>query len=145
MALPWIVAAAPVAGACLRLTVGMTAEATGEEYMRTALAKGLDPRVAVRRHAAPASRAAVASYLGAAVPAIVLNVVLVEFVFALPGFLKHIWRAFGKAPGYPPDIHYEVLQAAAVWIAVLIAVVGILADIAITALDPRVRARGQVG
>jgi ABC-type dipeptide/oligopeptide/nickel transport system permease component len=71
--------------------------------------------------------------------------VLVEFVFAVPGFFKHTWRAFGKAPGFPPGIDYPTLQAIGVWAAVLIAVVSLLADLALAALDPRVRAAGRVG
>ena len=37
-----------------------------------------------------------ASYLGAAVPGIILDVLLVEIAFALAGFLKRTWYAFGK-------------------------------------------------
>jgi peptide/nickel transport system permease protein len=148
MLLPWLVCAAPVAAAALRLTVGLTAEAFGEDYVRTALAKGLPRPLAIKRHAAPVSRVAIASYIGAAIPTIVLNVVLVEFVFTLPGFFRHTWRAFGKAQGYVPDnfappVDYPTLQAIGVWASVLIVVVGIVADLTITALDPRVRASGR--
>jgi ABC-type dipeptide/oligopeptide/nickel transport system permease component len=129
----------------MRLTLSLTVEATEEDYVRTALAKGLDRSQAVRRHAGAASRVAVASYVGAVVPAFVLNMVLVEFVFSVPGFFRHTYRAFGKAPGYPPNIDYPTLQAVGVWAAVLIVVVGLLADIALVAVDPRVRAAGRVG
>jgi peptide/nickel transport system permease protein len=145
MVLPWLICAAPIAGACLRLTLALTTEALGEDYMRTALAKGLRFNRAVRVHGGPAARVSVASYVGASVAGIVLNVVLVEFVFALPGFFKHTWRAFGKAPGFPPGIDYPMLQAIGVWAAVLIAAVSILADVVLNALDPRVRAAGRVG
>ena len=148
MILPWLVCAGPIAAASLRLTVALTAEAFGEDYVRTALAKGLPRPLAIRRHAAPVSRVAVASYVGAAIPTIVLNVVLVEFVFTLPGFFRHTWRAFGKAQGFLPDgfappVDYPTLQLVGVWAAVLIVLVGIIADVAITALDPRVRAAGR--
>jgi ABC-type dipeptide/oligopeptide/nickel transport system permease component len=76
---------------------------------------------------------------------IVLNMVLIEFVFSVPGFLRHTMRAFGKAPGYPPGTDYAVLQAVGVWAAVLIVAVGLLADLAVTALDPRIRASGRLG
>jgi peptide/nickel transport system permease protein len=82
-----------VAAASLRPTVALTAEALDEDYVRTALAKGLTRPLAIRRHASPVARVAVASYIGAAIPTIVLNVVLVEFVFTLPGFFRHTWRA----------------------------------------------------
>jgi peptide/nickel transport system permease protein len=148
MILPWLVCAGPIAAASLRLTVALTAEAFDEDYVRTALAKGLPRPLAIRRHASPVARVAVASYIGVAIPTIVLNVVLVEFVFTLPGFFRHTWRAFGKAAGFLPDgfappVDYPTLQAIGVWAAVLIVVVGIMADVAITALDPRVRAAGR--
>lgn len=147
MLLPWVICAAPVAAASLRITLGLTADAMDEDHVRTAYAKGLPRTLTIRRHAAPASRVAVASYVGAAIPTIVLNVILVEFVFGLPGFFTHAWRAFGKAPGYIPeygDPHdYPTLQAIAIWASVLIAFVSILADIAVTALDPRIRAAGR--
>ena len=148
MLLPWLICAAPVAAASLRLTVGLTTEAVREDYVRTALAKGLSDEQAIRIHASPPSRVAVASYIGAAIPTIVLNVVLVEVVFALPGFFAHTWRAFGKAQGYIPegmsDPHdYPTLQAIAVWACVLIVLTSIIADIAVNALDPRVRAAGH--
>jgi peptide/nickel transport system permease protein len=142
---PWLLVSAPIAGACLRLTISLTHEAATEDYMRTALAKGLPRTKAVRRHASPAARVSVASYIGSAVPAIVLNMVLIEFVFSVPGFLRHTMRAFGKAPGIPPGIDYTVLQAVGVWASVLIVVVSLLADIAVAALDPRIRAAGRVG
>jgi peptide/nickel transport system permease protein len=147
MLLPWAICAAPVAAASLRLTLGLTAEAMDEDYVRTAVAKGLPRKLAIHRHAAPASRVAVASYIGIAIPTIVLNLVLVEFVFGLPGFFAHAWRAFGKAPGYVPELgdphDYPTLQAIAIWASVLIVSVSIMVDIAVTALDPRIRAAGR--
>ena len=82
---------------------------------------------------------------GASVAGLILNVVLVEFVFALPGFFKYTWREFGKAPGLPQAIDYQMLQAIAVWAAVVIALFSLLADLALHRLDPRVRASGPVG
>jgi peptide/nickel transport system permease protein len=147
MLLPWAICAAPIAGASLRLTLGLTTEAMGEDYVRTAIAKGLPRTRAIRRHASPTSRIAVVSYIGAAIPTIVLNVVFVESVFGLPGFFVHALRAFGKAPGYIRELgdphDYPTLQAIGIWASILIVFVSIIADIAITAMDPRVRAAGR--
>jgi peptide/nickel transport system permease protein len=142
---PWLLIGLPIAGACLRLTIAMTHEAATEDYVRTAIAKGLSPVKAVRKHASPEANVTVASFIGSTVPAIVLNMVLIEFVFSVPGFLRHTMRAFGKAPGYNPGPDYTVLQAVGVWAAVLIVVVGLLADLAVVALDPRIRASGRLG
>jgi ABC-type dipeptide/oligopeptide/nickel transport system permease component len=70
----------------------------------------------------------------------VLNMVFVEYVFSLPGFFRHMRRALGQAPGIDklPDI--PVLQALALWAAVLVVALSLLADLAILRADPRIRA-----
>jgi peptide/nickel transport system permease protein len=143
MVVPVLLVALPLAAACQRVTLGALTEAAGEDWIRTARAKGVSERDAVRVHARPAARVMVSSYVGATVPLLVTNMVLIEAVFSVPGFFVHTRRALGKSPGYPPDIDPALLQALAVWAAVLIVVVGIVADIALAAADPRIRARGR--
>ena len=96
----------------------------------------------VRRHAAPATYVTVASLFGASAPFMVTNMVLVEYVFSVPGFFRHMKRALGQAPGWPPGIDIPTLQALALWASVLIVALSLLADLAIVRLDPKVRARG---
>jgi peptide/nickel transport system permease protein len=143
MVVPVLLVALPLAAACQRVTLGALTEAAGEDWIRTARAKGVSERDAVRVHARPAARVMVSSYVGATVPLLVTNMVLIEAVFSVPGFFVHTRRALGKSPGYPPDIDPALLQALAVWAAVLIVVVGIVADVALAAADPRIRARGR--
>jgi peptide/nickel transport system permease protein len=126
------------------MTLGALTEAAGEDWVRTARAKGVGEHDAIRVHARPAAYVVVSSYVGSTVPLLVTNMVLVEAVFSVPGFFVHTRRALGKAPGYPPGIDPPLLQALAVWAAVLIVVVGIIADVALVAADPRIRARGRV-
>jgi peptide/nickel transport system permease protein len=143
--LPWLIVAAPLGAVVLRLTVALTRDAMHEDYVRTGIAKGLPyPRV-VRRHAGPAAYPTVAAYVGAATPLLVTNMVLVEYVFSVPGFFRHMKRALGQSPGYSPVPDVTVLQALALWAAVLIVVGGVLADLALARLDPRVRAGGRPG
>jgi peptide/nickel transport system permease protein len=143
MLLPWLVVGAPLAAAVLRLTLTLSAEAMGEDYVRTARAKGLPELEVVRRHAAPPTYVSTASLFGASAPFMVTNMVLVEYVFAIPGFFRHTKRALGQAPGWPPTIDIPTLQALALWAAVLIIALGLLADLAIVRLDPRIRASGS--
>ena len=144
MVVPVLLVALPLAAACQRVTLGALTEAASEDWVRTARAKGVSERDAIRVHARPAARVMVSSYVGSTVPLVVTNMVLVEAVFSVPGFFVHTRRAFGKSPGYPPSIDPPLLQALAVWAAVLIVVVGIVADVALAAADPRIRARGRV-
>jgi peptide/nickel transport system permease protein len=138
---PWLIVAAPLGAACLRLTLAGIVDALDEDYVRTGVAKGVRRRDVVRRHAAPASYPSVASLVGISVPTIVTNMVLVEWVFSVPGFFRHTKRAIGKA--VPPVIDIPTLQALALWAAVIIVVVSLLADLALARLDPRVRTAGR--
>jgi peptide/nickel transport system permease protein len=147
MILPWIVVGAPLGAAVLRLTLALTVETLGEDYVRTAAAKGVPHATVVRRHAGPPTYVSVASLLAASAPLMVTNVVLVEYVFTLPGFFRHMRRALGQVPGWPPPkippLDILTLQALALWAAVLIVALGLLADLAIVRLDPRIRSSGR--
>jgi peptide/nickel transport system permease protein len=135
--LPWLVLAMPIAAACLRVTVVMSLDVMHENYIRTAYAKGLPRRTVVRRHAAPAAYVSIAALMGATIPAVVTNLVLVEYVFSVPGVFRHTERAIGQA-----DL--PLLQALAMWAAILIVVAGLLSDLVLAALDPRIRTAGRL-
>jgi peptide/nickel transport system permease protein len=139
MLVPWLVCAAPLAAVCLRLTLASIVEVEHEDYIRTALAKGLSWKQAIRRHAAPSAYVPVSAYLAVSVPMLVTNMVLVEIVFNVPGVFRFTKRAITGPypPGPNPD--YEALQAIAVYAAVFIVVATILADLAVALRDPRVR------
>jgi peptide/nickel transport system permease protein len=143
MVVPWIVVAAPLAAVVLRLMHAGMLEALTSDYVRTASAKGLSRRRVVRRHAAPPGYLTVGSLLGTWVPTFVTNMVLVEFVFFVPGFFAQTKRALGQIPELPPGYDIPMLQGLALWAAVLIVVVSALADLALVLLDPRVRATGR--
>jgi peptide/nickel transport system permease protein len=135
---PWLVLAAPLGAMCLRITLGNTLEAMDEDYVRTAIGKGLPMRRVVGRHAARASLLPTASFVGVSIPLLVTNVVLIERVFSVPGFFQHTWMALGHVhPPGTPD--YPMLQALTVWSTVLIVVLGVLADALLPLLDPRLR------
>ncbi len=149
MIIPWIVVGAPLGAAILRLTLALSVETMGEDYVRTATAKGLSHARVVRRHAGPPTHVSVASLIGASGPFMITNMVLVEFVFAVPGFFRHLKRD-GPGPRLGndkqagvPTIDIPTLQALALWASVLIVVVGLLADLAIVRLDPRIRTSGS--
>ena len=147
MMLPWIAVGAPLGAAILRLTLALSVEALGEDYVRTAAAKGVPHAKVVRGHAGPPTYVSVASLLGASAPFTIMNMVLVEYVFTIPGFLRHTKRALGQVPNWPPPkvppIDIPALQALALWAAVLIVALGLLADLAIMRLDPRIRTSGS--
>jgi peptide/nickel transport system permease protein len=138
---PWIVLGAPLGAMCLRLTLSITRETTDEDFVRTAEAKGVRPHDIVRRHAAPLSFPGTFSFIAVSAPLIITNMVLVERTLSVPGFFKYTWRAAGHAnPGRDPVPDFPLLCALALWGAVLLIVVGLIADAVVSRLDPRVRA-----
>jgi peptide/nickel transport system permease protein len=141
MLVPWIACGLPIAGQFLRLTQAIALDHLHEDYVRTAYAKGVPANRVARRHAGPPTYVSVASLFGASAPIMVTNMALVEVVFALPGFFRHLRRALGQDPGLGDHFpHIPTLQAIAVWSAVLILAISLVADLAIVRLDPRIRA-----
>ncbi len=141
MLVPWIVAAAPLAAMCLRLVVALLREELHSDYARTAIAKGVPSKRVVSRHAGPFARAATVSLVGVSAPIVVTNLILVERVFAVPGFFFHTWRATGHSDTLrrTPAIDFEMLAAIAIWSAVFIVVISLAVEFALRRIDPRVR------
>jgi peptide/nickel transport system permease protein len=148
MLVPWILVGAPFGAIVMRLARPAIREGIVSDYVRTAAAKGL-PRREVLRQATRPSYASVASLVGGWVPTFVTNMVLVEFVFFIPGFLGLSRRAFGQAESslvpHEPLGHIDIpmVQALALWTGLLIVLVSALADVVLVMLDPRVRATGR--
>jgi peptide/nickel transport system permease protein len=144
MLVPWVVAGAPVFAIALRLTRSAVVEATEEDFMRTAIAKGLPPKTAIYRHGRPVAYPTVFAWVGTSSALIVTNVLITETVFSVPGFLSHTKRAF-RPPAAPERLDHILLQALSVWIAVLVVGLAIISDLLVMAKDPRIRASGRIG
>ena len=145
---PWLVAAAPLAAMCLRLVLAQIREQLDTDPVRTAIAKGVPHRRVVRRHAAPFARAATASLVGVSAPLVVINLILVERVFAVQGFFAYTWKATGRsadptsdgfAHGAAPTIDLQMLVGLAIWGSVFVVLLSFAMEFALLRLDPRVR------
>jgi peptide/nickel transport system permease protein len=112
-------------------------DASGEEFLRTARAKGLVERQVIRRHALPLAVAPVASLTGANMAMLVTNVALMESAFNIPGIYREI-RALGSYADYP------LLQGMIIETTVIIVLSNMLADAVQARLDPAVRQRGAM-
>jgi peptide/nickel transport system permease protein len=132
MALPWLVVAFPIAGAALRIMRAQTAEVLGEDYLRTARAKGLSEREVFRRHTLRPAVAPVVVMAGATANIILLNMVLVERAFSIPGVFLNLNAAMDSGD-------FPILFALTIVGAIIVCVCNLLADLALMAIDPRVR------
>lgn len=129
---PWLLVALPLGAMCLRMTRSAMVDVLEEEYVRTAVAKGLSEREVLRRHAAPAATSPVVALTGANITTVVANVLLLEQVFNVPGMFRLTTSAIANE-------NYPMLQAITVLAALLVVVGNVLADLVLAWIDPRVR------
>jgi peptide/nickel transport system permease protein len=132
MILPWITLATVQAAVYTRLSRGSLLDTMGEDYIRTARAKGLSERRVILRHGLRAALTPVVSQLGIDIGALLGGVIVVEQVFSLPGLGFDSVQAIDT--GNLPVIIGFVLVAAA-----FVVVANIIVDMAYALLDPRVR------
>jgi peptide/nickel transport system permease protein len=132
MVVPWLVVGFPIAGAALRVMRAQTLEVQGEDYLRTARAKGLSEREIFRHHALRPSVAPVLVMAGATANVILLNMVLVERAFSVPGVFQNLNRAMDTGD-------WPILFALTIEGAIIVCAFNLLADLALMAVDPRVR------
>jgi peptide/nickel transport system permease protein len=132
--LPWIVLGLPLAAITMRMMRATLSEALEEDFVRTARGKGLSPRRVMRRHAIPAASAPVISLVGVTMGTLVVNAILLEYTFSIPGMFSLMTRAMGQA-----DL--PVIEGVAIAGALLVVCANLLADVVHAWLDPRVRSR----
>jgi len=129
---PWIVLGLPLAALCTRMMDSSIREVMHEEFIRTALSKGISERAMLRRHAVPAALAPVFSLAGVTVPVMVTNMVLVELTFSVPGVFLNIRASMDNAD-------FPVVQGTVIAAAFLVAIGSLAVDVALAWLDPRIR------
>jgi len=89
LVLPVLCLALPHAAAIARLTRTGLIESLGQDWARTARAKGLSKRQVVLRHALRPALLPVVSYLGPATAAVLTGSLVIEQIFAIPGLGPH--------------------------------------------------------
>ncbi len=109
------------------------AASAGDDFIRTARAKGRSDRAALLRHAMPATIAPVIAIIGLMLPAMVGGSFIIEVVFAWPGLAVAVVHAVAQR-----DV--PVVSGAILVIALLVASSSLLIDVMIRAADPRQRA-----
>jgi peptide/nickel transport system permease protein len=132
MILPWITLAAVQAAVYTRLTRGQLLDTLGEDYIRTARAKGLSERRVIFRHGVRAALTPVVSQLGVDIGQLLGGVVVVEVVFGLGGIGQTSVEAI-FTDNLPVIIGFVIIAA------IFVVVANIVVDLVYALLDPRVR------
>jgi peptide/nickel transport system permease protein len=130
--LPWLILGLPLAAITMRMMRATLAETLEEDFVRTAWGKGLSPARVMRRHAVPAASAPVISLVGVSMGTIIVNAILLEYTFSIPGMFSLMNRAMGQA-----DL--PVIEGVAIAGALLVVMANLLADFVHAWLDPRIR------
>ena len=121
-----------MAGFIARATRAAMLDVLGEEYVRTATAKGLRPAVVLFRHALRNALIPVVTIIGLYSGELMGSSVLTEVVFNRPGLGKLIVGAMNQRD-------YNLLQTLIALFAILIVLANLLTDLAYGLIDPRVR------
>jgi peptide/nickel transport system permease protein len=125
LVLPWVTLAAAYAALYARLLRANLIEVMGEDYIRTARAKGLSERTVVVRHGLRSAVTPIVTALGLDIGALLGGAILTEAVFNVPGVGRLSYDA--------------VIQGVVLFAAFFIIVANLIVDVAYAFLDPRVR------
>ncbi|MEA3377461.1 MAG: nickel ABC transporter permease [Chloroflexota bacterium] len=116
----------------MRLTRANLLEVLGEQYLRTARAKGLSERVVVLRHALKPSLLPLVTMLGLRFGHLLGGAIVIEMVFAWPGLgMLVIDSILGR--------DFPVIQGFALFITLIFVAINFVVDLACRWLDPRVQ------
>jgi len=132
MLLPWIVLATLNAAFYMRLTRNQVLEVLGDDYVRTARAKGLPERRVVVRHALRAGLTPIITAAGLDLAYLLGGAVISENVFSLPGLGSLIVTSV-------TDSDLPVITGITLVTATIIIFANLVVDLLYAVVDPRVR------
>ena len=131
LVLPALAVGAGSLASIMRHTRSSLLETMGDDYIRTARAKGLRGGVVVRRHALRNALIPVATLIGLQVGALIEGAFIVETIFAWPGIGRLTIDSINARD-------YSVVQAAVLLAAVSFMLATLITDAAYSWLDPRI-------
>jgi len=130
--LPWIVLAFVYSATYARLTRANMLETMGEDYIRTARAKGLPERTVIARHGFRAALTPIVTIFGLDLGGLLGGAVLTETVFGFPGVGKLAVDAIGQQ-----DL--PIILGVTLFAAFFIIMANLVVDVLYAYIDPRVR------
>jgi ABC-type dipeptide/oligopeptide/nickel transport system permease component len=129
---PAIALGFPYASIVARLTRASMLEVIRQDYVRTAWAKGLRPRIVIIRHALRNALIPVITILGPLATGILTGVVVIENIFGIPGLGKEFIDSILNRD-------YNIVIGVFTFYAALVGLVNLGVDLLYPVLDPRIR------
>ncbi|MGD9145569.1 MAG: ABC transporter permease [Anaerolineae bacterium] len=130
--LPAFVLGLPTIGQLVRLTRSAVLEIRGEDFIRTAHSKGLQPRTIYIKHVLRNVAIPLVSVIGVQFGYMLGGSIIIEYVFAWPGIGQLLQQAIGWRD-------YPLVMAIAVFTSLAVLTINVLTDIAYAVIDPRIR------
>jgi peptide/nickel transport system permease protein len=127
----FVVALGPVASSARQMR-SSALEVLGEDYVRTAWAKGLKENTVVFRHVLKNSLMPVVTLQGTLLRSIIGGAVLVETVFTIPGMGKLMVDSFLSRD-------YPVVQGTVLFMTISVVMINLIIDLLYVWLDPRIQ------
>lgn len=121
-----------------RLVRSSMLDVMGQDYIRTARAKGLSERVVIYRHAIKNALIPAVTYLGPLLAGILTGSFVVEQIFAIPGIGRSLVQGI-----YNRD--YTVILGMTVFYSVLLVVMNLAVDLVYVLIDPRIKLADRKG
>jgi ABC-type dipeptide/oligopeptide/nickel transport system permease component len=112
-------------------------EVMGQDYIRTAAAKGLSGSRVIMSHAMKNAMIPVVTYFGLDLGAMMGGTIITEKIFSWPGVGSEIFHAIGQRD-------WPVVMGATIIIVFMVMIINLLVDISYAFLDPRIRYGRQV-
>jgi ABC-type dipeptide/oligopeptide/nickel transport system permease component len=133
--LPAITLASVSTAYVARIMRSQMLEAMVQDYIRTAMAKGLTERAVVFKHALKNALIPVVTFVGIDLGALMGGAILTESVFSWPGMGREVYLAVLQRD-------WPVVMGGVIVIVIIVMIVNLLVDISYAALDPRIRYGG---
>jgi peptide/nickel transport system permease protein len=131
LVLPAITLGGYSAAILARLLRSSMLEIFGQDYVRTARAKGLRERTVITRHTLRNAAIPVVTIIGVQVGVLLGGAIVTEYVFAYPGLGRLVLEAI-SARDFP------IVQGAVILVAAIISIINLLVDLSYMVLDPRI-------
>ena len=135
LTLPAVALALPQASILARVMRSSLLDILGEDFMRTARAKGLTKRQALWRHALRNAMIPVLTIIGLQFSFLLAGGIIIEQVFFLPGLGRLIFQSISQR-----DL--IVVESVVLLLVFAVILVNFIVDIAYAAVDPRLRKQG---
>ncbi|WP_299845687.1 ABC transporter permease subunit [uncultured Paracoccus sp.] len=132
--LPSVVLATIPLAVIARQTRSAMLEVMGEDYVRTARAKGMPPRRVIGIHALRNAMIPVITTIGLQVGVLMAGAILTETIFSWPGIGKWMIDSISRRD-------YPVVQSGLLLIAVMVMLVNLLVDLTYGLINPRIRVK----